>query len=81
MRGLINIPNIPVPPSNGGAIASIDMFENLVSDAFVIFYGKDSFVSTVNATKKSMEMTERMLNGRLSADLEEACDIRRGEGN
>lgn len=75
----INIPNIPGPPSNGGAIASIDMFENLVSDAFDRFYGKDSFVSIVNATKKSMEMTEPMPNGRLSADLGAACGIRRGE--
>ncbi|KAK8405429.1 hypothetical protein O3P69_001765 [Scylla paramamosain] len=45
------------------------------------FYGKDSFVSIVNATKKSMEMTEPMPNDRLSADLVETCDIRRGEGN
>ena len=71
----INIPNIPGPPSNGGAIASIDMFENLVSDAFDRFYGKNSFVSIVNATKKSMEMTEPMPNGRLSADLGAARGI------
>lgn len=75
----INIPNVPGPPSDGGAIASIDMFENLVSDAFDRFYGKDSFVSIVNATKKSMEMTEPMPNGRLSANLGAACGIRRGE--
>ncbi len=77
----INIPNMPVPPSSGGAIVSTDMFENLVSDAFDRFYGKDSFISIVNATKKSMQMTEPMSNGRLSADLGEAFDIRRGEGN
>ena len=71
----INIPNIPIPPSNGGAIASIDMFENLVSDAFDRFYGKDSFLSIINATKKSMETTEPMPNGRLSADLGAVCDI------
>ncbi|KAK8392475.1 hypothetical protein O3P69_014677 [Scylla paramamosain] len=65
----INIPNIPVPPSNGGASTSIDMFENLVSNAFDRFCGKDSFVSIVNATKKSMDMTEPMPNGRLSANL------------
>nr|BDT63231.1 MAG: wsv433-like protein [Hemigrapsus takanoi nimavirus]GBG35334.1 wsv433-like protein [Hemigrapsus takanoi nimavirus] len=75
----INIPNIPDPPSNGGAIASIGMFENLVSDAFDRFYGKDSFISIVSATKKSMEMTEPMPNGRLSADLGSACGIRREE--
>ncbi|KAK8388760.1 hypothetical protein O3P69_020639 [Scylla paramamosain] len=57
------------------------MFENLVSDAFDRFYRKESFVSIVNATKKLMEMSEPMPNGRLSADLGEACDIRRGEGN
>ena len=75
----INIPNIPIPP--GDAIASIGMFNNLVSDAFDEFYGQDSFASIINATKKSMEMTEPMPNGRLSTTLgaEVRCGVRREE--
>lgn len=30
----IAVPNIPDPPKDGGAIAPLDMFENLVSDNF-----------------------------------------------
>ena len=79
LRFGINIPNMPSPPSNGGAITSVDMFENLVSDAFDTFYGTDSFASIVDATKKSMEMTEPMPDGRLSADLGAVCSLNKDE--
>lgn len=66
----INIPNVPIPPPpEEGAIAHVDMFENLVSDNIDKYYGDKSFSSIVEATKTAMLSSDPFIDGRMSAAL------------